>query len=154
MSRQLLEIENARIMFRNFEGRETEYNRLGDRNFCVVIEDEETAMKLEADGWNVKRLQPRNDDESVTYYISVAVKFTNFPPTIWMVTSSGKAKLEENDVHLLDGVDIDTVDLIINPRYWDDNGRERIKAYLKTMYVVIDEDRFARKYADMESPEE
>lgn len=154
MERKLLEIENARIIFRNFEGRETLYNREGDKNFCVVIEDPEVAQSLADHGWNVKTLAPRDESEEPTYYIQVAVRFNKIPPVINMYTSTGGVQLDEETVSTLDFADIQNVDLVINPRVWDDNGTQRIKAYLKTMYVTIEEDRFAAKYAAMEHPEE
>lgn len=58
-----LVIENARLLFRNFSGRESKYNRAGQRNFCVYIEDAADAQKLIDDGWNVRVRPPREDGE-------------------------------------------------------------------------------------------
>ena len=86
-------IENARIGFRNFSGKEGKYNPSGRRNFCVFL-DPKIAEDLVADGWNVRYLEPRDPDDEKQAYLQVAVNFSNVPPKIIVITSKNKTTLE------------------------------------------------------------
>lgn len=143
-----LAIENARIIFRNFSGRESQFNRAGNRNFCVVIDDKELAADLAEDGWNVKMTNQNNEEYDSEFYIQCSVNFDNIPPSIWLVTNKNKTKLKEEDVDNLDYADFKNVDLIIRPYNWEVNGKTGVKAYVKTMYITIEEDQFADKYSE------
>lgn len=152
-------MEDARLIFRNFSGREEKYNRAGDRNFCVFIDDPEMAKQLTDDGWNIRVMPPREEGDEPRYYLQVAVSFKNFPPKVFMITRKKKTPLNEETIASLDYAEIRAVDLTIRPYSWviqegTKNEKSGIKAYLKTMYITIEEDEFAAKYASEEYPEE
>jgi hypothetical protein len=142
-------MEDARIIFRNFAGKEGKYNREGDRNFCVLL-DQDLAERMERDGWNIKALRGREADDPEQPYIQVSVGFKNRPPKMVMVTSKGRTTLTEEECEIFDWVDIRSVDLIIRAYKWDVSGKTGIKAYLKTIVVIIEEDELDLKYADLE----
>lgn len=145
-------MEGVRIIFRNFAGKESQYNREGDRNFAVLVTDD-VAEKMAADGWNIKILKPREDDDDAenlpTPYLPVAVNFNGRPPRIVLITSRGRTNLDESEVEMLDWADIVNVDLIVRPYEWSVNGKTGIKAYLQSIYVTIEEDPLERKYNEL-----
>jgi hypothetical protein len=153
MSQELRSVvmENVKIIFLNFAGKEGMYNREGDRSFCVLL-DHETAQAMADDGWNVKMTRDRTDDggDPGEPYLPVAVNFgKGRPPKVVMVTSRGRTTLHEGEVELLDWAEIKHVDLIVNPYTWDVNGKSGVKAYLKSIFVTVEEDELDLKYADV-----
>jgi len=158
------------MVFKNFAGKEGKFNREGDRSFSVLL-DPELAEELERQDWNIKYLKVREEGDTPQAHVHVAVSFDKGrPPKIIMVTFNGckhtskeecesrhrKTTIEEDMCAILDWIDIQTVDLILNPYTWTIPGfgkelpRSGVKAYLKTMYVVIHEDYLDQKYGDLE----
>lgn len=147
-------IEDASIIFRNFSGRETKYNKEGNRNFCVFIDDENVADQLTEDGWNVRILAARDDSEPARHYLPVAVNYSVKPPALYLETRKKQTRLSEDTVGQLDYADIIKADIVLNPRYWVDDrtGAEHVKAYIRSGHFTIEEDEFADKYDRDEAP--
>lgn len=141
-------MEDARIIFRNFAGKEGMYNREGDRNFCVLLEPE-TAILMEADGWNVKSLKAREEGEEAQAYLQVSVGYKFRPPVLQMITSRGRTAIGEEELEILDWIDIAKADLIVRPYEWNVSGKTGIKAYLKSLFITVAEDELVLKYADV-----
>jgi hypothetical protein len=139
-------VEDADLIFRNFSGKEDQYNKEGNKNFAVLL-DPETAATLADDGWNVKMLKVQEEGDEPQAYIPVALRFDIMPPTVIMITSTGRLRLDEETVAILDWSNILTVDLIVRAYTWEVNGKTGTKGYLKSMYVTIEEDELEKKYA-------
>lgn len=152
--REPITIEHAKLMFRNFSGKQTQYNPAGRRNFCVVIPNDMVKIMSDA-GWNLKMAKSRDDQDEPVYYIPVAVRYDNFPPKVFMITSESdkkvKTPLTEETIANLDYAELENVDLTIVPSFWDVGGRRGLKAYLRSMYATVYYDDLDSKYANYES---
>lgn len=144
-------VEDAPIIFRNFAGKEGQYNREGDRNFAVILAPD-VAIKMLEDGWNVRYLEPREEGDDPTPYISVSVNFKNRPPRVVLLTATSRTQLDEDSVEVLDWADIRTADLIARAYDWTVNGKTGTKAYLQSLFVTIEEDLLEQKYGINEHP--
>lgn len=142
-------VEGASIIFRNFQGKASDYNNEGNRNFGLLLFDE-LAENLKADGWNVKYLKPRTEEEEAhpQAWLPVKVKYGKIPPIAVLITSRGKTRLTEETIGQLDWARIKNVDLIVRPYIYPEmHGRPSgISAYLKSIYVTIQEDALEEKY--------
>ena len=144
--KDILQIDDARIIFKNFEGRGDKFNREGDRNFSLLIEDPDTADALAERGWNVKIKPGRDEDEEPFMRLPVKVKFTEYGPNVYLRTGDRVNKLDEESIGCLDNIDIESVSMDIRPYDWEVNGRTGRTAYLQSMEVVQRIDRFAARY--------
>ena len=146
--RGILQIDDARLVYRNFAGVGSKFNREGDRNFAIVIEDEEIADELTQEGWNVKIKAPREEGDAPFMYLPVKVKFTDRGPSAYLKTGNAMNKLDEESIAILDDIDILGVDLDIRPYDWEVNGKLGRTAYLLSIHVTQEVDRFAMRYED------
>ena len=143
----ILQIDHAGIIFKNFEGRGDKFNREGDRNFSLLIEDENTANALIKEGWNVKIKPGREEGDDPFMRLPVKVKFTDYGPNVYLVTGNRRNELDEESIGCLDNIEIESVDMDIRPYDWEVNGRTGRTAYLQSMEVVQRIDRFAARYS-------
>lgn len=148
-----ISIDNAQIRFRNFTGEPTKFDKAGGKRTFSVILDAEMADKLRDDGWNVKSWEPEGADEPI-YHLPVEISYKIYPPKVWMISGNKKTMLQEDTISALQYAEFTKVQLIIRPYCWEVNGKSGIKAYVKAMYVTIEEDEFEKEYRNFEDDDE
>ena len=142
----------APYKFRNFEGRETEYNRKGDRNFVIFLE-KGLAQQLEADGAPISWKPDRYNEGELRAQMKIHVKYRDrkgnvmIPPKVVLVTKKNNTQLTEETIGMLDSAEIEKCDLVLTQYANGASMGPENSVALKTMYVTLSEDEFADEYA-------
>lgn len=172
--RGVLEITDARIVFRNFRGLQTEFNDEGNRNFSLIIsggtfdngrevvevDNEGMAELLRNEenrygvGWNVKIKAPRQEGDAPFCHLPVKIKFNERGPIAYLRSGRNVIRLDEEGIGMLDRIDILSVDLTIRPFDGEARMGAYRSAYLQSIEVTQDIDHIAARYAAEEYPEE
>ena len=141
--RGIIQIDEARIIFRNFSGEGSKFNREGDKNFSVLIDDQDIYDALVEQGWNIKIKPPRDEGDVPFMHLPVKVKFNDRGPNVYLKSGNNQIELDEDSISCLDNIDIIDVELDIRPYDWEVNGKTGRTAYLHAMRVTQRVDRFS-----------
>lgn len=140
------EIEDARMIWTNFAGREGDYNDEGRRNFNLVL-DEQSANELLADGFNVKYKEPKAEGVDPIWTLKVNVNYKGYnPPDIQIKNDHGIRKLDEESVAILDFASIEKCFVRFSPYHFKVN----VTAYLQTLLATIHESDYENSFYDEE----
>lgn len=138
----IVTLRNADILpgrWRNFSGAER-FNEEGKRTFNIKL-DEEVALAMKNDGFNIKPLRALDeDDENDGYRIEVDASFKVRPPQVWMVSGGQRTLLDEGAINVLDYAQIERATIAINPFPWETATGRGIKAYLHKAVIYLKED--------------
>ena len=148
-------LSNRNIIFRNFSGRPSQYNKNGDLKFTLVINEPETAQKLASHGWNVKCKPPKNegDEPFCTLDVKIRLDLEWARPKIKMFTRTGSVWINEDNIKLFDDAEFETVDLVLRQYAWKNGrGESGVSAQLSEMYARIAEGVLEAKWAEEAGP--
>ena len=152
------------ILFSNLEGRKEGYDQDGDRKFRLKFNDPELAQQLAEDGWNIRIYTPKNEEYDPYYYMKVVTKFrvdsekVRQDPEIHLVNSKndilcGPQNMADIDMAFRNHKVV-RVDLSVNPYHWNNptiGKGEGVAAYIREMWVEIQDSPFASRYANRSS---
>ena len=137
-------LNNVGIIFPNFAGRSDQYNKTGIRNFSVAI-SHETAEAMLADGFNVKfpkpnpEIDPDDDRRLPTLNITVSKDHDIIPYgiRIFLVDGENEQRVDNTNLDMLDGLDIDYANVKFCVYDWSVNGTSGRKAYLQSLQIFL-----------------
>lgn len=152
----VIPFQDAEIKYPNFAGRKSQFNRQGDRNFCIVIKDPEEAAELSAMGFNVKEKMPMVNEGDSYWLLQVSLSYHEpgsglefLDPKAYLVVDGKLKPLTEETIGCIDRLDAECIDITVTAGkpYEGRDGNMRVRAWLDSIYVTIANNPVAAKYA-------
>lgn len=144
-------LEDAQIKwaFSHFNGREDTFNAEGDHNFTLIL-PEETALKLQDEGWAIRRMEGYEEGDPPEYLLKVKISYKFEPPKIYLIKGNRKMRADQRDLADINRATCERIDVIITPSRWVHGQNSGITAYTKELYATVRQSRFDERYADYE----
>ena len=166
MKDNVVRLMDTRFIFAtNFSGDPSRDKFGSDARKCnVVIPDQELALSLRAEGYNVKETKPRPGEELgfvPTYYVIAYLSYHDDPgeewrnPKVYLVSGDTKPQLlNSHNVGAIDKAYVKRVRTDLNKAVNKKTGRKSF--YVRMMYVEldVDEDPYAQFYTTAVSNDE
>ena len=131
------EARHAVLIYKNFNGDETDYNEKGKRNFYLVI-TKEVADLLDANGINVKVKEPEDGDPIYLVKVNVNMESESAPTVkLYIKKPDGRVKppeLDADSIGILDKATIETWAVELN--VYRNAKRGTVSFYLNNLGAV------------------
>lgn len=153
MTNEKITMRNVVVRFPNFDGAASGYNPAGNRNFNILLTEDE-ASELREKGFYVK--SKIRDDGMVLETLKINVSYRGYSAPKIIVICRGEQieYTEDDDLSKIDGLyktgSVIKTDLRFSPyRNKDRTDNYGYSAYLDSIYITIEDDPLAAEYDAM-----
>ena len=148
-------VQNTTLVYKNFSGAPTKYNREGGRPTFAIVLDPQQADKFREKGFNIKPFRPQDEEE--LYSLEIKVNWNSrFPPNINVIELvqgqvKGKPKPKNRITSgVLDTFQIKKADVLFNGHEYDPVDHPgKCTAYLSTAYIHVELNELDAIYSEM-----
>lgn len=134
----IMQGRNVNGSWSNFSGNPTRVNPGGGKRTFNVVLPENVAAALQDEGWNIKMIPPKSDDqEDILYFTEIVLNMEKkVEPDIYLCTewagTKKKTRLHGDDVSQLDDIRFARADVNIYPHQHD----RGIKGHCNQLVVI------------------
>lgn len=146
----IYELNNVKVKYCNFAGNEGRFNEAGNRNFTVVL-SEEDYIRMNEIGMNVKVHPPLHEGDDPTYTMKVNVSYRYYTPKVIIGDGENFHELDKDELNIIDEAEMDGTIIHVDLTFRTSRSAKRtdnygLSAYLKSIELIIDEDPIVKRY--------